>query len=123
MTKHVRELKIRLPEKMLQELKQHCDAEGVSVSDEVRRSIRLLLRRAAAGRSEASATIEELQAQVAELVEERFVDGVEIITRETARANGVSHYFTGKPCKYGHVAPRLVCNAACTECAKLRNQS
>ncbi len=29
-----------------------------------------------------------------------------------------SHYFTGRECKYGHVAPRLTKNARCVECLK-----
>jgi hypothetical protein len=30
-------------------------------------------------------------------------------------------YFTGKPCKYGHVANRYVCNNECAECRKAKN--
>lgn len=36
-----------------------------------------------------------------------------------AAAKGARHYFTGQPCKRGHVAPRFVSNTGCTECAKL----
>lgn len=30
-------------------------------------------------------------------------------------------YFTGKPCKYGHVANRYICNNECVECRQLKN--
>lgn len=30
-------------------------------------------------------------------------------------------YFTGKPCKYGHVAQRYSCNNECSECRKEKN--
>lgn len=38
------------------------------------------------------------------------------IAREDALAAGKSTYFTGKPCKKGHIAPRFVRSYACTEC-------
>lgn len=37
-------------------------------------------------------------------------------TRNTARAEGQLYYFTGKPCKHGHVYHRLVANATCMRC-------
>lgn len=30
-------------------------------------------------------------------------------------------FFTGKPCKYGHLAKRYVCNNECVECRKQKN--
>ena len=39
-------------------------------------------------------------------------------TRKEAQALGVPHYFTGKPCKHGHVALRLL-KGTCVECRKL----
>jgi hypothetical protein len=39
-----------------------------------------------------------------------------LISRQAARALGVTRYFTGKPCKYGHVAERLVANCGCITC-------
>jgi hypothetical protein len=39
-----------------------------------------------------------------------------IISRKEARALGLTHYFTGKRCKRGHVAERYVCDYACVEC-------
>lgn len=38
----------------------------------------------------------------------------EIITRAEAIAIGLKHYFTGKQCKRGGIAPRLVRNSDCT---------
>ena len=40
----------------------------------------------------------------------------EIISREEARAKGLKRYFTGEPCKHGHVAERRVCTTQCLEC-------
>lgn len=37
-------------------------------------------------------------------------------TRAAAKASGAKHYFTGKPCLKGHVAPRLTSNSACMDC-------
>lgn len=35
-----------------------------------------------------------------------------------AKQTGATHYFTGKPCKYGHVDVRYACNGKCATCAK-----
>lgn len=37
-------------------------------------------------------------------------------TRKEAIAIGSRHYFTGKPCKYGHISRRLVSKKSCAEC-------
>lgn len=39
-------------------------------------------------------------------------------TRAEAKATGAKYYFTGEPCKHGHVAPRKT-KGACTECLKV----
>ncbi len=39
-------------------------------------------------------------------------------TRAEAKATGANYYFTGEPCKHGHVAPRKT-KGACVECMKL----
>ena len=39
-------------------------------------------------------------------------------TRTEAKATGASHYFTGEPCKHGHIAPRKT-KGACIECLKV----
>ena len=39
-------------------------------------------------------------------------------TRAEAKAQGATHYFTGEPCKHGHIAPRKT-KGACVECLKV----
>jgi hypothetical protein len=39
-----------------------------------------------------------------------------LITREEAKEQGLSKYFTGKPCKHGHVAERYVSRTSCVMC-------
>mgnify|MGYP005815453345 CR=1 FL=1 len=41
-------------------------------------------------------------------------------TAGEAKALGLKRYNTGKPCKHGHVADRLVSNNSCLECANTR---
>ena len=38
--------------------------------------------------------------------------------KATAKKLGLSQYFTGIPCKHGHISPRFVSNNQCTECLK-----
>ena len=40
-----------------------------------------------------------------------------IISRDEARALGLKRFFTGKPCKRGHIAEHYVRGGACRECA------
>lgn len=42
----------------------------------------------------------------------------EIVSRKAAMAMGLAHYFTGKPCKKGHLALRYVSGISCSECVK-----
>ena len=44
---------------------------------------------------------------------------VKIISRKTALEEKLSRYFTGKPCKRGHIAERYTKNRACVECSKI----
>ncbi len=37
--------------------------------------------------------------------------------RQNADKAGHSYFFTGKPCKYGHLSPRQTSNATCVQCA------
>lgn len=46
----------------------------------------------------------------------------EIISRKEAKEKGLIHYYTGKPCKHGHISLRQVCDWGCTFCVKLRSQ-
>lgn len=48
---------------------------------------------------------------------------MEITTRSIAKARGLLRYFTGKPCKNGHVAERVTHNAACIDCKKERDKA
>lgn len=43
-----------------------------------------------------------------------------VISCKEAKAQGLTMYYTGKPCKHGHIAQRLVVNGTCYECVKLR---
>lgn len=45
---------------------------------------------------------------------------MELITEKEARARGLTRYFTGAPCKQGHVAERRVSDRHCCECERLR---
>lgn len=40
--------------------------------------------------------------------------------RYDAWLKGNSHYFTGKPCKQGHIEKRITSNGCCVECARLK---
>jgi 5-methylcytosine-specific restriction endonuclease McrA len=39
-----------------------------------------------------------------------------VMTRTAAKADGLKTYFTGRLCKHGHVAERLVCAGVCEVC-------
>lgn len=39
-----------------------------------------------------------------------------IISLQEARNRGLTHYFTGQPCIYGHIAERVVSSGVCKEC-------
>ena len=41
---------------------------------------------------------------------------MELISRKDALAQGLKHYFTGKPCKRGHVSHRFVSTRQCACC-------
>jgi len=43
---------------------------------------------------------------------------MDIITRKEALAQGLTHYFTGKPCKRGHIAARYTSTKSCVDCNK-----
>lgn len=44
-----------------------------------------------------------------------------MITRKEAKSQGLKTYFTGKPCKHGHIALRSVSCGGCRECMRLRS--
>lgn len=45
-----------------------------------------------------------------------------IISRKEAKTLGVKTYFTGKPCKHGHVCERSLKKRDCVECVKIKNK-
>jgi len=42
-----------------------------------------------------------------------------VITYTEAKAKGLRHYFTGKPCKHGHMSARHTINSICIECNRI----
>lgn len=40
-----------------------------------------------------------------------------VISRPEAKARGLKHYYTGAPCKHGHVAERMTSNGVCLACS------
>jgi len=42
-----------------------------------------------------------------------------ILLRNSAISTGKTVYYTGKPCKNGHVVQRYTSNGACLECVRL----
>ena len=48
---------------------------------------------------------------------------MKIISRAEAKAAGLKRYFTGEPCKYGHVAEVQVSSNGCCECNKIRKKA
>ncbi len=55
----------------------------------------------------------------------RLIWVIMIVTRSEAKARELTCYYTGKPCKNGHIAERYVSTAACTICCqseKVRKQ-
>ena len=42
---------------------------------------------------------------------------VDIVSRSEALAAGAARYFTGVPCKHGHIAERYVASKTCCDCA------
>jgi hypothetical protein len=46
-----------------------------------------------------------------------------VVSRKEARAKDLLHYFTGKPCKRGHVSARFTENKTCVECDLLRHRN
>lgn len=47
---------------------------------------------------------------------------LKIISRKEAKALGLTQYFTGKPCKYGHISPLLVNEYSCIKCRIIRSE-
>lgn len=45
---------------------------------------------------------------------------MEILSKQEAKGRGATHYFTGRHCKNGHLAPRLVSSSTCVDCNKVQ---
>lgn len=43
----------------------------------------------------------------------------EVISRKESIEQGLTRYFTGTPCKHGHISPRKVGSGQCAECSRL----
>lgn len=48
---------------------------------------------------------------------------IEIITREEARERGLKRYFTGRPCKRGHLEERATSNSTCLGCKRVQSSN
>ncbi len=46
---------------------------------------------------------------------------MQIISREDAIHQELRRYFTGNPCKFGHISERLVLSKRCLECDRIRS--
>lgn len=44
------------------------------------------------------------------------------VSRSEAKAAGIPQYFTGKPCKQGHVVPKFTSSGSCSECLAIRRR-
>lgn len=44
-------------------------------------------------------------------------------SQSEALRQGVTYYFTGKPCKHGHYSERFAKNRNCRECLRIRNRN
>jgi hypothetical protein len=51
----------------------------------------------------------------------------QLVSRAWARRNHIDRYFTGKPCKRGHIAERITHSSSCVACqresAAIRNRT
>jgi hypothetical protein len=47
---------------------------------------------------------------------------MEIIRAREAFDRGLKRYFSGEPCKHGHIAERMISNGGCVECLNARRQ-
>ena len=45
-----------------------------------------------------------------------LIDQKMIITRDAAEAQGLTYFFTGKPCRRGHIDYRFVSSGGCKRC-------
>jgi hypothetical protein len=43
-----------------------------------------------------------------------------LVSKKEAREYGLKRYFTGKACKFGHIAERTTPSGACVECSRMK---
>ncbi len=48
---------------------------------------------------------------------------IKIITRTKAKSCGLTRYFTGKPCKQGHICEKYTSNSTCVKCLKITKRN
>lgn len=46
-----------------------------------------------------------------------------LISRDEAKSKGLYRYYTGKPCKKGHISQRYVSNMGCVECRNVLTEN
>lgn len=47
---------------------------------------------------------------------------MDLISRKEAKGKGLTHYFTGKPCKHGHIDKRFVSAGKCLTCSTIEGE-
>lgn len=48
---------------------------------------------------------------------------MELLARQDALLSGDKRYYTGNPCKYGHLSERYVCDCGCVQCQTVKQNS
>lgn len=48
---------------------------------------------------------------------------LQIVTRPTAKTHGLKKYFTGLPCKQGHISEKYTTSGSCIQCFRIRGSS
>lgn len=64
-----------------------------------------------------------LQGSWFSVMQKDFSYSGEVISRQQALDEGLKKYFTGKPCRKGHISQRTTCDRKCVFCVKLWNES
>jgi len=48
---------------------------------------------------------------------------VNVVTKAEAISNGYTRYYTGIPCKYGHICERITSDRGCVECKRVKTRA
>lgn len=54
------------------------------------------------------------------MTEQNIFYSGELITRQEAKAAGLKRYFTGQPCRHGHISERQATTSVCVQCYRIR---